>query len=119
MVVTQIAMTMRGGPHANRFPHRVGRAVLTHLADGDIVIRLAAGSASCIHSGIGTFTRRLHRGGMHIVRMHPVEVIFQHQLPVAVIGMLEHAAGNLHLAIRRAIDHVVERTEHVAETLLQ
>jgi hypothetical protein len=38
-----------------------------------------------------------------------VEVVLEHQLPVAVVGVLEDAARHLELAARRAIDEVVER----------
>src|SRR6185436_17104746 len=37
----------------------------------------------------------------------------------AVIGVLEHAAGGLDLALGRAIDHIVERSRHVAEPFLE
>jgi len=51
--------------------------------------------------------------------MRRVAQVFEIDLPVAVIRVLEHAAGDLDLALRRAIDHVVERCRHVAEPFLE
>src|SRR6516165_2858065 len=51
--------------------------------------------------------------------MRRVAQVLEIDLPVAVIGVLEHAAGDLDLAVGRAIDHVVERGGHVAERVLE
>ena len=51
--------------------------------------------------------------------MRRIAEIFQIELPVAVIGVLEHAARDLDFAVRRAVDHVVERGRHVAEKVFE
>src|SRR6266567_7499076 len=51
--------------------------------------------------------------------MGRVAQVLEIDLPVAVIGLPEHAAGDLDLAVGRAIDHVVERGGHVAERFLE
>ena len=52
-------------------------------------------------------------------RMRRIAQVLEIDLPVAVIGVLEHAAGRLDLAVRRAVDHVVERRRHGAERFFQ
>src|SRR6266571_6629656 len=51
--------------------------------------------------------------------MRAVEMVLEHQLPVAAVGVLEDAARNLELAPGRAIDEVVERSARRPEELLQ
>src|SRR5271170_800816 len=51
--------------------------------------------------------------------MRGVAEVFEVEFPVAVVSMLEDAAGDFDLAVRRAVDHVVERRGHVAEPALQ
>src|SRR6266404_9617802 len=51
--------------------------------------------------------------------MRRVAEVFEIDFPVAVIGVLEYAAGHLDLAVGRAIDHVVERRSHRAEPFLE
>ena len=68
---------------------------------------------------VGLRLRGLDRGAVGEDRMRRVAQVFEIELPVAVIGVLEHAARDLDLAVGRAIDHVVERGGHVAEEVLQ
>src|SRR5262249_56360356 len=51
--------------------------------------------------------------------MRRIAKIFEITLPVSVIAVLEHAPGDLDLAVGRAIDHVVEPRSHRAEPFLQ
>ena len=103
VVVAEIAVTVRIGPDADlRFPEAVGRAVLAHLADRDLA------RAVGMHI-VGLRLRRLDRGAVREERMRGVAQILEIDLPVAVIGVLEHAARRLDLAVGRAVDHVVER----------
>src|SRR5437763_7688610 len=51
--------------------------------------------------------------------MRAVEMVLEHQLPVAVIGVLEDTASDLELAAGRAIDQIVERGARWAEEVLQ
>jgi hypothetical protein len=46
-------------------------------------------------------------------------MVLEHQLPVAVVGVLEDAAGDLELAAGRAIDEIVERGLRRPEELLE
>ena len=48
-----------------------------------------------------------------------VAQVLEVYFPIAVIGVLEHAARDLDLTIWGAVDHVVERGRHVAEEFLQ
>src|SRR6266540_2127588 len=107
-------MAARRGPDAGSFPHRVGGAVLPHLPHRDVEIVLLAR-----RSRLGCGTRHRDRGRVHISRMRAVEMVLEHQLPVAVVGVLEHAARDLELAAGRAIDDVVERSARRPEELLQ
>ena len=113
VVVAEIAVAVRIGPDADlRFPEAVGRAVLAHLADRDLA------RAVGMHV-VGLRLRRLDRGAVREQRMRGVAQVLEIDLPVAVVGVLEHAAGRLDLAVRRAVDHVVERRGHVAERFFQ
>ena len=113
VVVAEIAVAVRIGPDADlAFPEAVGRAVLAHLADRDL-----AGAVG-MHV-VGLRLRRLDRGAVGEQRMRGVAQVLEIELPVAVIGVPEHAAGHLDLAVRRAVDHVVERRRHVAERFFQ
>ena len=113
VIVAEIAVAVRIGPDADlRFPEAVGRAVLAHLADRDL-----AGAVG-VHV-VGLLLRRVDRGAMREQRMRGVAQVFEIELPVAVIGVLEHAARDLDLAVGRAVDHVVERRRHVAEEFFQ
>src|SRR5258708_38135420 len=51
--------------------------------------------------------------------MRPVEMVLEHQLPVAVVRVLEDAAGDLELAAGGAIDQIVERCLRWPEEVLQ
>ena len=52
-------------------------------------------------------------------RMRGIAQVFQIELPVAIVSMFEHAAGNLDCCIGRAIDHVVERGRHESQEILK
>src|SRR5258706_9205676 len=56
---------------------------------------------------------------MHVRRMRAVEMVLEHQLPVAVVGVLEDAARDLELAAGCAIDQIVERCLGWPEELFQ
>ena len=113
VVVAEVAVAVRIGPDADLgFPEAVGRAVLAHLADRDL-----AGAVG-MHR-VGLRLRGLDRGAVREQRMRGVAQVLEIDLPVGVVGVLEHAAGDLDLAVRRAVDHVVERRRHVAEQFLQ
>src|SRR5260221_12297791 len=56
---------------------------------------------------------------MHVRRMRTVEMVLEHQLPVAVVGVLEDAARDLELAPGCAIDQIVERCLRWPEEVLQ
>ena len=51
--------------------------------------------------------------------MRAIEVVLEHQLPVAVVRVLEDAARHLELAARRAVDEIVERGLRGAEEVFQ
>src|SRR5688572_127729 len=51
--------------------------------------------------------------------MRAVEVVLEHELPVAVVSVLEDAARDFQLAARRAVDEVVERRLRRPEKLLE
>src|SRR5919204_3876372 len=51
--------------------------------------------------------------------MRAVEVVLEHQFPVAVVGVLEDAARQFELAAGRTIDEVIERRAHWAEKFLE
>ncbi len=51
--------------------------------------------------------------------MRAVEMVLEHQLPVAVVRVLEDAAGHLELAAGCAIDQIVERGLGWPEELFQ
>ena len=114
MIVAKVAVPARRGPDAGALPDRVRRAVLPHLAHRNVVVVFRPGRAG--------FGRRA-RGGdgrcMHVRRMHAVQMVLQHQLPVSLVGMLEDPAGDLQPAARRAVDEVAEGTLCRAEKILQ
>ena len=68
---------------------------------------------------VGLRLRGLDRGAVREQRMRGVAQVLEIDLPVAVIGMLEHAASCLDLAVGGAVDQVVERARHGAEPFLQ
>src|SRR5437762_8275332 len=92
----------------------LGHRVLPHLADRDVAVALLARS-----SRLGRAARRGDRRSVHVRRVDAVEVILQHQLPVAVVRVLEDPAGDFQLAARRAVDQIVERALCRSEELLQ
>ena len=49
--------------------------------------------------------------------MRAVEMVLEHQLPVAVVSVLEDAAHHFELAAGRAIDEIIERGPRRAEEL--
>src|ERR1700746_1564203 len=51
--------------------------------------------------------------------MRGVAQVFQIKFPIGLVSMLEGAASDLDLPVRRAIDHVVEECRHIAEEFLQ
>ena len=51
--------------------------------------------------------------------MHAIEVVFDHQLPIAVVSVLEHPARHLEVAIGCPINHVVEGTMQRTEKILK
>ena len=68
---------------------------------------------------VGLLLRGIDRRLMNEQRMRRVAEVLQVELPIALVGVLEHAARRAPVAVRRAVDHVVERRRHVAEKLLQ
>src|SRR3569832_653205 len=46
-------------------------------------------------------------------------LVLDQQLPIAIVHVAQHAAGDLEFADRRAVDHVVEARQAVAEELLE
>ena len=113
VIVAEIAVAVRVGPDPDlRFPEAVRRAVLAHLADRDL-----AGAVG--EDVVALLLRRVDRRAVREPRMRGVAEVFEIEFPVAVIGMLEDAAGDFELAVGRAIDHVVERRRHVAEPVFE
>ncbi len=51
--------------------------------------------------------------------MRGVGLVLDQHLPIAVVHVAEHAAGDLEPAGRRAVDHVVDARQAVAEELLE
>src|SRR5215471_1424902 len=51
--------------------------------------------------------------------MRRIAQILQIELPVAAVAMLESSTRDLERAVRRAVDHVVERGRHVAQEVLE
>src|SRR2546430_17283833 len=51
--------------------------------------------------------------------MRAVEVVLEHQLPVAVVGVLEDTTRDLELTAGRAIDQIIERRLGRTEELLE
>ena len=51
--------------------------------------------------------------------MRGIAEVLEVELPVSLVAVLEHAAGHLELPVRGAIDHVVERCDHVPEIVLE
>ena len=111
VIVAHPRVAVGRAPQTGVLPDLPGGAVLEHLADTDL--------------GVGPRARRrlLARGpdrrGVDERRMHGVVVVLEHQLPVALIRVLEHAARDLDLTVGRALDEIVERrpqrTEEVQE----
>ena len=52
-------------------------------------------------------------------RVAGVGLVLDHHLPIAVVHVAQHAAGDLQLSGRRAVDHVVEARQAFAEELLE
>ena len=103
VIVAEKAVAVGIGPDPDlRFPEAVRRAVLAHLPDRDF-----AGAVG--EHFVALLLRGVDRRAMREPRVRGVAEIFEIELPVAVIGMLEDAAGDLDLAVGRAIDHIVER----------
>jgi len=113
VVVAEVAVAVGIGPDADlRLPEAVGGGVLAHLADGDLAGAVAVDL-------VGLRERGVDRGAVREQRVRRIAQVLEIDLPVAVIGVLEHAAGDLDLAVGRAIDHVVERRRHVTEGFLE
>ena len=51
--------------------------------------------------------------------MDRIQMVLQHEFPVAVIGVARDAAGDLDCAFRRPVDQIVERGEQRAEKFAQ
>src|SRR6266446_8428426 len=56
---------------------------------------------------------------MHVRGMRAVEVVLEHQLPIAVVAVLEDAARDLELAAWGAINEIVERGLGRSEEVLE
>ena len=60
--------------------------------------------------------------GRRLVRDHGmagVGLVLDQHLPIAVVHVAQHAARHLEPALRRAVDHVVEARQRLAEELLE
>ena len=56
---------------------------------------------------------------VHHHRVHRVVQVLDEHLPVAVVHVAQAAAGDLELALGRAVGHVVDRAQRVAEVVLE
>src|SRR5579872_1553270 len=101
------------GPDSDlRFPEAVRRAVLAHLANGDLARAVGIDLVRLLLRGVD-------RGAVREQWMRRVAKVLEVDFPVAVVGVLEDAPGDFNLAAGRAVDHVVERRRHVTKEFLQ
>ncbi len=113
VIVAEEAVAVRIGPDADiLLPEAVGRAVLSHLPDRDL-----AGAVGM--DVVSLRARGVDRGLVHEQRMRGVAQVLEVEFPVAFVRVLEHAASELELAVRGAVDHVVERRGHETEIVLE
>ena len=112
VIVGHVAVAAPGDPQADAFPQFVRRAVLAHLAHADLAGPVGRAAVVLLVGGGD-------RGGVDVARMDRVQMVLQHEFPVAVIGVARDAAGDLHVALRRPVDQVVEGGDQRAEKLAQ
>ena len=112
MVHAGVAVTVRPDADAHVFEEIVGRH--ERRVDLDRHRFLRAGRRVLPH-----LDRGAGRGFVRHHRMAGIGLVLDQHLPIAIVHVAQHAAGDLEPASRRAVDHVVEARKTLAEELFE